>query len=430
MTQSEEPAGRRRIAVVGAGVAGLTAAYVLQRGGAEVTLFEAEERLGGHAHTHDVPDGDGPPLAVDSGFIVHNRRTYPLLTRLFDELGVRTRPCEMSMAVTCEGCGLEYAGARGLRGLFPTAGNLARPRYLRMLGEIPRFHRAARRLLRTPGTGAAEPTLGEFARRCGHSGYFTSHFLLPLVSAVWSCPPGTALDYPARYLFAFLANHGMLSVFGSPRWRTVVGGSRGYVERAAKELTSVRTATPVHSVRRTAEGLGVRTEDGAQEHFDAGVIATHADQALRLLERPSDAQRRVLGAFGYSRNPTLLHTDPSLLPRAAAARASWNHRLQSCSASAETVRVSYHMNRLQGLDARSDYVVSLNSADAVPEDRVLAAMVYHHPVYTPESLAAQRLLPDLNDSVLAFAGAHHGWGFHEDGCRSGVAAAEALGTRW
>ncbi|WP_433697608.1 NAD(P)/FAD-dependent oxidoreductase [Nocardiopsis sp. CA-288880] len=472
---------RRRVAVIGSGVSGLTAAHILNRDD-DVTLLEADDRLGGHAHTHRVADAGGGELRVDSGFIVHNRRTYPRLLRLFDELGVRTQPTEMSMSVSCDGCGLEYAGARGLRAMLPNRSRRS-PAYLRMLAEIPRFHRAARGLLasapdgadaagegaprgggaagarvrgagrgtrgvrrpagrRAPSAGAGPgtlprgarpgtdgPTLGEFVRRHGFSPYMTAHFLLPLVSAVWSCPPGAATDYPARYLFAFLANHGMLGVWGSPRWRTVVGGSGSYVERIAGNLHAVRTGSPVRSLARTADGVRLRTPTDTLD-FDAAVVATHADQALALLERPTDAEREVLGAFGYSRNPTLLHTDTSVLPRDRSAWASWNHRLASCEPDRDPVRVSYHMNRLQGLDAADQYVVTLNGTDRVDPARVVAAADYAHPVYTPAALAAQRRLPELDDGVVAFAGAHHGWGFHEDGCASGVRAAASLGTLW
>lgn len=421
--------GRRRVAVIGSGVAGLTAAHVLHRHD-DVTLFEAQDRLGGHAHTHRIDEG-GRELDVDSGFIVHNRSTYPHLLRLFDELGVSTRPTEMSMSVSCRGCGLEYAGARGLRALLP--GRTRRsPAYLRMLTEIPRFHRAARRLLADGGTGGgrdAGPTLGAFVDQHGFSRYFTAHFLLPLVSAVWSCPAGTALDYPARYLFVFLNHHGMLSVWGSPRWWTVTGGSRTYVDRVAKNLHSVRTGTPVLGLARSGGGVRVRTGHGTED-FDAAVAATHADQALRMLEEPTPDQREVLGAFEYSRNRVLLHTDPSVLPGDTTAWAGWNHRLPSCEPDGSPVRVSYHMNRLQRLHARQEYLVTLNDDGAVDPDRVVAAMDYDHPVYTPASVAAQSRLADLDDGVLAFAGAHHGWGFHEDGCRSGAAAARALGRNW
>ncbi|MBE3002099.1 FAD-dependent oxidoreductase [Nocardiopsis sp. HNM0947] len=428
MATGHHTAGRRRVAVIGSGVAGLTAAHVLHRRD-DVTLFEAQDRLGGHAHTHRIEE-DGRDLHVDSGFIVHNRSTYPHLLRLFGELGVDTTPTEMSMSVSCRGCGLEYAGARGLRALLP--GRTRRSvSYLRMLTEIPRFHRAARRLLAQGETDSgAGPTLGDFVDRHGFSRYFTAHFLLPLVSAVWSCPAGTALDYPARYLFVFLNHHGMLTVWGSPRWWTVSGGSHTYVERVAKNLHSVRTSTPVLGLTRTRGGVRVRTGHGEHEDFDAAVVATHADQALAMLDDPTEEQRRTLGAFEYSHNRVLLHTDPGVLPGDTTSWASWNHRLPSCEPDGDPVRVSYHMNRLQRLPARRDYVVTLNDDGTVDPDRVVAAMDYSHPVFTPASVSAQSRLPDLDDGVLAFAGAHHGWGFHEDGCRSGAAAARSLGREW
>jgi predicted NAD/FAD-binding protein len=417
----------RRIAVVGAGVSGLTAAWVLQRG-ADVTLYEADDRLGGHAHTHDLVRGAGGTVAVDTGFIVHNEKTYPTLLRLFAELGVATQASDMSMSVRCDGCGLEYAGARGWRGLFPGAGN-GRPAYLRMLTEVPRFHRAARALLAAPA-GAREETLGEFVARGRYSGYFVDHFLKPVVACVWSCSPGTALDYPARYLFAFLSHHGMLTVTGSPPWRTVTGGSRRYVERIAKELHAVHTATPVRSVARTAAGVEIRDDADAVARFDAVVVATHPDQALALLAAPTPLEAAVLGAIPYSTNHTVLHTDTTPLPRTAGAQASWNYRMSSCAAPAESVVVSYDMSRLMALPGPERYVVSLNSPHLVDPAKVLARMVYEHPIYTPASVAAQRRLSELDDDRIAYAGAYHGWGFHEDGALSGLNAARRLGGVW
>ncbi|QFZ78197.1 NAD(P)-binding protein [Streptomyces fagopyri] len=417
----------RRTAVIGGGVAGLTAAHVLRRA-RQVVLYEADDRLGGHAHTHDLASSDGRLHRVDSGFIVHNRRTYPNLLRLFDELGVATQESEMSMSVRCEGCGLEYAGARGPAGLFARPRNALRGSYLRMLTEVPAFHRAARRLLDAGGEEGL--TLGEFLTRERFSPYFVRHFATPMVSAVWSCDAVTAARYPAGHLFRFLDHHGMLSVSDSPVWRTVTGGSRSYVDRVAKQFDAVHTSAPVRAVRRHADGVDITTADGTTESYDSAVIAVHPDQALRLLADPTEAEREVLGAFRYSRNTTLLHTDTALLPRARGARASWNYLMPSCDAGADRVRVSYDMNRLQRLDAPENYVVTLGGEDRVDPDRVLARMVYEHPVYTPESVAAQTRLPELDSPVIAYAGAYHGWGFHEDGCRSGVAAAAALGVTW
>ncbi|MFB7949803.1 NAD(P)/FAD-dependent oxidoreductase [Kitasatospora phosalacinea] len=418
------------MAVVGAGVAGLSAAYALARAGLEVELFEAEGRLGGHAHTQRTTAADGRELALDTGFLVHNTRTYPELVRLFGELGVRTQDSDMSMSVRCEGCGLEYAGARGPVGLLATPGALLRGRYLRMLGEVPRFHRLARALLADPGPG--DPSLRDFLEQHGFSPYFVAHFVTPVVSAVWSCAPDLAGDYPARYLFAFLANHGLLSVTGSPTWRTVVGGSAAYVARIAEHVAAragtVHRSAPVRAVRRHPDGVTVATADGRWTRADAVVVATHADQALRLLADPTRAEREVLGAFGYSRNPTVLHRDASVLPRAAWARASWNYRMPGCDAPSDRVRVSYHLNRLLRLGGSEDYLVTLNEDERspVPEELVVSRTVYEHPVYTARTVAAQRRLPELATGRTAFAGAYHGWGFHEDGCRSGLAAADRL----
>jgi uncharacterized protein len=423
-------ASERDVAVVGSGVAGLTAAYVLQSQH-RVTLYEAAGRLGGHAHTHEVHTAAGDLLCIDTGFIVHNERTYPNLLRLFRELGIATQDSEMSLSVRCEGCGLEYAGARGPRGVFAQPRRALQASFLRMLAEIPRFHRRARRLLAgtDPAAPPETPTLEEFLAGA-FSRYFVAHFIVPLVSAVWSCSPQTALRYPAPYLFRFLDNHGLLDVWGSPTWKTVVGGSHEYVERVAKHLAVVRTGVPVRTVRRGADHVEVTTADGQTRDHDAVVLAVHADQALKLRANPTRAERQVLGAFRYSRNLTLLHTDASLLPRRPNARASWNYLLPSCRAGPGAVRVSYYLNRLQCLDAPEDYIVTLNDDDRVARRSVLAGMVYEHPIYTPESVAMQRRLHELSDSRLAYAGAYHGWGFHEDGCRSGVAAARALGVVW
>lgn len=418
---------RPTAAVIGAGVAGLTAAHVLQRR-YDVTLFEADHRLGGHAHTHEVVSSDGGTALVDTGFIVHNARTYPTLLRLFAELGVQTQDSDMSMSVRCDGCGLEYAGARGLGGLFPQTATLTRPAYLRMLAEVLRFHRHARRVLADDRAG--DVPLGAFLAIGGYSRYFVEHFMLPVVSAVWSAGETVSLDYPACYLFTFLQHHGLLAVGGSPQWRTVVGGSRSYVERVVKNLSALHVATPVRAVRRTPGGVEVHDETGAVHRVDRAVVATHPDQALALLAEPTPAQREVLGAFTYSRNATWLHSDTGVLPRRPAARASWNYLKPTCSSTDAPVLVSYDMNRLQRLVEPDDYVVTLGGAGRVDPARVIARMVYEHPVYTPESVAAQRRLPELNDRTLAFAGAYHGWGFHEDGAAAGVRAAESLGASW
>lgn len=419
----------RRIAVVGSGVAGLTACHVLSRS-AHVTLFEADHRLGGHADTHRVTDpATGRDLAIDTGFIVHNRRTYPVLQRLFAELDVPTQASEMSMSIADEASGLEWAGALGPRGLFPTAANLRNPRYLRMLGEIPRFHRRARRLLADESGSAA--TLQEFLDDGGFTTYFRRHFAEPLVAAVWSCDPSVATLYPAAYLFRFLDHHGMLGVFGSPAWRTVTGGSVSYVDRVATAFQraggTIRLGTAVRGIVEVGDGVRLRT-DSDEQRFDAVVVATHPGQALAMLERPTPPQRDVLAAMPYSANTALLHTDVRLLPNAVRARASWNFRRAAERRSG--VLVTYDLTRLQRLPTPTRYLVTLGGEDLVDPATVIARREYEHPRYTPTSVAAQAELPRIDTDRIVFAGAYHGWGFHEDGARSGLAAAERLGHRW
>lgn len=421
-------AARPSVAVIGSGVSGLTAAYLLRRTH-DVTLFEADDRLGGHAHTHDLTASDGSTHAVDSGFIVHNDRTYPWLRKLFAELEVEVRPTEMSMSVGCKGCGLEYAGGRGLQGLLAQPRRLLDPKFLRMLLQVRRFHRRATAHLRTTDDSDLT-TYGEFLEREGFSEHFVAHYAVPVVACVWSSGREIALLYPARYLFRFLEHHGMLRVTGSPQWYTVAGGSRTYVERLAKMLPDVRRSSPVTDVTRRPEGVQIRDASGEVTRFDRVVIATHADQALGLLTDPSDAEVQTLKAFGYSRNETVLHTDSSLLPEATQARASWNYRMSSCSSPDEPTVVTYWMNRLQGHHSPQEYMVTLNARERIDPDEVLAVMDYEHPIFTPESVAAQSRLVTLATDRTVYAGAYHGWGFHEDGCRSGVEAARHFGVTW
>ncbi|MBN2177277.1 MAG: FAD-dependent oxidoreductase [Demequinaceae bacterium] len=418
---------RPTVAVIGSGVSGLTTAYVM-RTSHDVTLFEADSRLGGHAHTHDVRTSDGETLPIDSGFIVHNTRTYPNLLRLFRELDIETRPTEMSMSVVCQGCGLEYVGARGFRGLFAQKRRLVDPRFLRTIVEVPRFHRRARALL---ASGDPEDlTWGEFLERGRFSEYFVRHFAVPLVSCVWSSGDEDTRAYPAAHLFRFLDHHGMLRVAGSPPWYTVVGGSRTYVERLVATLSDVRAGTPVTAVTRRADGVEVRTADKKSSRFDKAVIATHADTALEILADATPSERADLAAVTYSENHTWLHTDGSVLPRLAPARGSWNYRKDACDAEQRRVLVSYWMNNLHRVEAPDDFIVTLNAEGRVDPGKVIAKMTYHHPIFTLEAVAAAARLREAGGERLAFAGAHLGWGFHEDGCKSGVDAARRLGVTW
>ncbi len=415
---------RSSVAVIGSGVSGLTAAYVLGRD-RDVTLFESDDRFGGHAHTHQVDEH-----AVDSGFIVHNDRTYPLLRRLFDELDVSVRPTEMSMSIRCDGCGLEYAGGRGATGIFAQRRRVADPRFLRLLTSIKRYQRLALALLGRQESVDDPQTYGEFLHRHGFSDHFVAHYAIPVVSCVWSSGHESALGYPARYLFEFLKHHGFLSVSGSPQWFTVTGGSRSYVRKVTDAVGDVRSSTPIRAVSRKPDGVELLDAYGAVHRADAVVIATHADDALALLTDATDDERRVLGAFEYSRNEAVLHRDGRLLPDTESARSSWNYRMDDCGSRLDSTAVNYWMNRLQGLEGDRPFVVTLNSTNRIDAATVIATMQYSHPIYTTASVAAQRELPSLSTGRTAFAGSYHGWGFHEDGCRSGVQAAAALGVDW
>lgn len=429
-------APRPTVAVVGAGVSGLTAAYLL-RHTHEVTLFESEPRLGGHAHTHDVPDALGttagadaqPTIPVDSGFIVHNDRTYPHLRRIFDELGIEVQRAEMSMSIACADCGLQYAGGRGASGILAQPLRLLTDRRFRStLRQVRRFHRRAAALLASAGDDdrATLTTFGDWLARERFSHHFVTHYAIPLVSCVWSSGHETALQYPAQYLFRFLDHHGMLSIKGSPQWFTVKGGSRTYVERIAAHLPDVRKGAPVTAITRDADEGVLVTAGGDPERFGSVVIATHANTALSMLADPTGAEAATLGAFEYSANKTILHHDDRLLPQSPRAQASWNYRMDSCTDLAAKPVVTYWMNRLQGHDSAKPHLVTLNPATSIAPQDQIAAMDYEHPVYTPESVAAQRELDGLRTAETVYAGAYHGWGFHEDGCRSGVRAAEHL----
>ena len=395
-----------RIAVVGSGVSGLGAAYLLARAH-DVHVFELDSRPGGHANTV-VHDG----LALDTGFLVHNTRNYPLLCRLFDELEVATHESDMSFSVSCGGCGLEYSGRRP----FAQPANAARPGFLRLVWEIGRW-------LRTAHPEDESQSLADYLDAHRYSQRFRRHFLIPLTSALWSTAPGRALEFPAAHAIRFFANHGMLG-FGRSRWRTVTGGSRRYVDAIAARLGGrLHLTRGVRSIRRAPDAVELRIGDEI-ERFDRVVIATHADHALALLEDPTSDEQRALGGFAYTTNEAVLHTDSRLLPRARAARASWNYRLDED----DRPTVTYHLNRLQALDADRDYCVTLNQA--VPEEHVIGRFTYEHPLYTVATLHAQAELRRLAGGPTHFAGAYLGNGFHEDGLASGVAVARALGVDW
>jgi predicted NAD/FAD-binding protein len=411
-----------RVAVVGTGIAGNTAAWLLTRDH-EVTLFEAEDRPGGHTHTHDVTI-DGRPVAVDTGFIVYNDRNYPQFLRLLNALGVRGQETEMSFSVANEATGVEYNGG-SLGGLFAQRANLTRLDFWGMLLDILRFNRQAPKLMALHGPG---PTLGQFLRDAGYGEAFVRDYLVPMGAAIWSVPTERMETFPAKRIVEFFDNHGLLTIDDRPQWYTVRGGSRSYLEALHAELaTPPRLGTPVRGVRREG-GVTVRTDEGT-ESFDAIVLACHSDQALAMLEDPSDAERSVLGAISWQDNEVVLHTDASILPRAKAAWASWNYRLPA--GGAEDVTVSYWMNHLQHLDVSTPLVVTLNQTDALDESKVLRRLHYAHPVFDAPAVAAQARRDEISGVRDTFyCGAYWRYGFHEDGCLSAVEVARRLGVEW
>lgn len=410
-----------RIAVVGSGIAGLGTAWLLSRSH-EVVLFEARDRLGGHTHTHDCHQA-GRDYRVDSGFIVFNPHNYPLLTRMFERLGVGSRPTTMSFAVHDQRSGLEYNATR-LATMFCQKRNLVSPRFWRMITDILRFYREAPKLLAQPGQG---PSLGDYLLENRYSQLFIDNHLVPMASALWSSPGTQIMRFPARYLAAFMDNHRMLQVEGRPEWRVVEGGSSSYVAALqAQWSVQVRLSSPVTSVRRGDASVQVGTARGTED-FDQVVLACHADEALALLADADQREREVLGAFDFQSNDTVLHTDRSLLPRDPRAWAAWNAFVPA--GDGEACTVSYCMNLLQSLQSPEPFVVTLNRSAAIDPDKVIARMDYRHPVYTHASVAAQARRAEINGRRRTwFAGAWWGFGFHEDGLRSGVEVARALGA--
>jgi uncharacterized protein len=399
-----------KIAVIGTGISGLGAAYALSKGHA-VELFERDDRAGGHSNTVEHTAA-GRTLALDTGFIVHNEDTYPNLVRLFRELGVRTQASEMSFSVACERHDLEYSGRR--------------PPLTRLTVEIARFLRRGPDALDDPRY--ADWSLARYVAEEGYSPRFRDHFLVPLCAALWSTAPSQTLDIPLVYAVRFFANHGMLG-FRRLRWKTVTGGSQTYV-RVLSERLSINLATEVRSLRRLDDGVELRLAGDELRRFDGVVIATHGDQALRILEDPSDEERRLLGAFATTENDTVLHTDERFLPRRVSTRGSWNYQLRDCGHPAGSPTMTYYLNKLQRLDEDEHYCVTLNRTAEIDPTKIIRRMSYRHPLVTQASMRALPELPRLNGPRrTAFAGAWQGYCFHEDGLRSGLAAAEALGAR-
>ncbi len=416
---------RERIAVIGCGVAGLTVAHLLQHK-FEITLFEKNDYLGGHTHTITIPDGPDAGTPVDTGFIVCNDRTYPLFHKLLDQLGVQVRPSIMSFSYYDEKSGFHYSG-NDLNGLFAQRRNLFRPSFWRMLLDIRRFCQK--------GTAAIESnllpleTIGEYLRK-GKYGYeFSEWYLYPMMAAIWSAPLSETQEFPAAALLRFFSNHGLLSLSNRPNWQTVAGGSHSYVQAFAKKFSgTVRLSSPVSVVRRTGNGVAVKV-DGAEMLFDKAVIASHADEALKLLSDPSSEELRLLGPWSYQNNKTVLHTDTAVLPPSQRSWSSWNYVRERDDEHARKVSVSYYMNLLQGLRTQRNYCVSLNRCRPVKSGSIVRELQYMHPAYSFASMNTQKELATLNGvRQTYFCGSYFGYGFHEDAVRSGVAVCRTMGV--
>jgi predicted NAD/FAD-binding protein len=391
----------------------------------EVWMFEKENRIGGHTHTHTIDTSCGP-LPIDTGFIVHNDRTYPNLVRLFRQLGVARQASDMSFGVSCRETGFEYS-SRGLGGFFAHRSNWYRLGHYRFLAEIMRFNREARKLLQDPAN--ADLTLGDYLRAQHFQGEFSHYYLHPMAAAVWSTSPEEIEDFPAFTLIRFLENHGLLGLTTQPQWYVLQGGSSSYIAPlTAPYRERIRLGARIAGVTRTAAGAQIAFEDRAPESFDEVVFACHAPQTMQLLSDATPRERQVLEGFRTSRNQTVLHTDSSLLPRRLGARASWNYHLGTQRRAAT---LTYHMNRLQSLPTAEDYCVTLNHTQSVDQRHILREMTYFHPLYTLDAVRAQARWSEISGHNHShFCGAYWFYGFHEDGLNSAIRVAERLGVAW
>jgi uncharacterized protein len=422
----DEQKRQLKIAVVGTGISGMSAAWLLSQRH-DVTVYERSERVGGHSNTVDVSDGN-TVVPVDTGFIVYNEATYPNLAALFAHLDVPTEPSDMSFAVSLAGGDLEYAGGGSLTGLFAQKRNVFRPRFWSMLNDIRRFYREAP--TDVVQLDELRTTLGDYLETRRYGDAFRDDHLLPMAGAIWSAPPESVLAYPAASFIRFHDNHGLLRVSNRPQWRTVTGGSRSYVERlTAAYADRIELGIAAKHVRRCGGQVAVRDAAGREEWFDHVVFAAHADETLAILDDPSAAEQALLGAFRYSRNSAILHSDPSLMPKRRGVWSSWNYiGPPSGHEAANGCTVTYWMNRLQNLSSIKPLFVTLNPQREPAAGTVHAVETYDHPLFDSAAIGAQRRLWSLQgERNTWFCGAYFGAGFHEDGLQSGLAVAEALG---
>lgn len=418
---------RKKVAVVGGGVAGIVSSYLLEKC-ADVTLFEAAQYLGGHTNTVTLLDGPDRGVAIDTGFIVLNDKNYPLFHRFLAALDVPWRWSDMSFAYYSERTGFRYAGTT-LNGLFADRVNLVRPGFYRFLNGIVRFCSVASRRLKEGSLAGV--TLREFIAQEEIRTETVDGYLLPMGAAIWSAPHDRIMDFPAESLFAFFDNHGLLGLRDRPRWQTVVGGSSRYVDRFRERFGgTIRLATPIAAITRTPDGIEIIAgPEQSRLRFDAVVVATHADQALRLLHDPSDDERRLLGAWRYERNHTVLHRDTAVLAPERRAWASWNYVEYRDIDRTSPVPVTYHMNRLQGLRCSHDYCVTLNGRDRINSALIIKEFTYEHPTYDGKAVETQGYLPGLNGQRSTFfCGSYFGHGFHEDAVRSAVEVGRLFGV--
>lgn len=416
MTRADRP----RIAIIGAGISGLTAAYHLNAH-CDLTLFEKNDYVGGHTQTHDI-EWNGERQSIDTGFIVFNDWTYPEFIRLMRTIGVEDQPSQMSFSVKCERSGLEYNGT-SVNALFAQRRNLFSPRFLCMIRDIMRFNREALAFLES---GDDAKTLGTYLSEHRYGQSFRDHYIIPMGAAIWSAAPGNMLQFPARFFIRFFKNHGMLSIDDRPIWRVIRGGSKSYIDPLTRSFKDrIKTSAGVRGIRRFDDRVEVYFANGSTATFDEVILACHSDEAYLLLEDPTPSEQAVLSSMRYQQNDTILHTDTSILPKRSLAWAAWNYHIPATDT--DRVAVTYNMNILQGLQSNQTFCVTLNHLEKIDPSHIIKRITYHHPAFTPETIKAQARHAEISGVHRThFAGAYWGFGFHEDGVKSGLRVADNI----